>query len=121
MARSVKPAKKSLGQHFLNDASVLNKIVDTADLIETDYVLEIGPGKGALTKRLLQKSVRVTAIELDSDLVNGPLSDFADNPNFNLIEGDARTVNLEETFSKSSQFFKSLSFDTLYLLVTDFF
>ena len=104
MARPVKTAKKSLGQHFLNDASVLNKIVDTADLIETDYVLEIGPGKGALTKRLLQKSVSVTAIELDSDLVNGPLSDFADNPNFNLIEGDARTVNLEETFSKSSQF-----------------
>jgi len=104
MARSFKPAKKSLGQHFLNDITILNKIIDAADLVETDQVLEIGPGKGALTKLLLQKSINVTAIELDKDLISGPLANLSGNPNFNLIEGDARQVNIEELFSKSSQF-----------------
>ena len=104
MARSFNPAKKSLGQHFLKDASILSKIIDTADLSETDHVLEVGPGKGALTKRLLQKSASVTAIELDKDLINGPLTELFGNPNFNLIEGDARGVNLEEIFAESAQF-----------------
>ena len=104
MARSFNPAKKSLGQHFLKDASILSKIIDTADLSETDHVLEVGPGKGALTKRLLQKSASVTAIELDKDLINGPLTELFGDPNFNLIEGDARGVNLEEIFAESAQF-----------------
>ena len=87
MARSFNPAKKSLGQHFLKDATILTKIIDVADLSETDQVLEIGPGRGALTKRLLQKSARVTAIELDKDLIVGPLNELFGDPNFQLIEG----------------------------------
>ena len=101
MARSFNPAKKSLGQHFLKDATILTKIIDVADLSETDQVLEIGPGRGALTKRLLQKSARVTAIELDKDLIVGPLNELFGDPNFQLIEGDAREVNIEEVFPES--------------------
>jgi len=104
MARSFNPAKKALGQHFLKDSTILNKIIDAADLSETEHVLEIGPGKGALTKRLLQKSASVTAIELDKDLINGPLNDLFGDPNFHLIEGDAREVNIEEIFSESPHF-----------------
>jgi len=104
MDLSFNPAKKSLGQHFLKDATILTKIIDVADLSETDQVLEIGPGRGALTKRLLQKSARVTAIELDKDLIDGPLNELFGDPNFQLIEGDAREVNIEEVFSESPRF-----------------
>lgn len=104
MPRSFNPAKKSLGQHFLKDVTILNRIIDVADIKDTDHVLEIGPGKGALTKRLLEKSLDVTAIELDKDLIAGPLNTLTENPNFNLIEGDAREVNLEDIFSDSVHF-----------------
>ncbi|MDC0035165.1 16S rRNA (adenine(1518)-N(6)/adenine(1519)-N(6))-dimethyltransferase RsmA [Chloroflexi bacterium] len=104
MARSFTPAKKSLGQHFLNDVRILNRIIEVSELSPTDLVLEIGPGKGALTKRLLQKSSHVTAIELDKDLIDGPLHALAGDPNLDIIEGDAREVNIHEIFSKSSQF-----------------
>jgi len=104
MARSFKSAKKSLGQHFLNDVTVLNKIIDAADISKNDHVLEVGPGKGALTKRLLHKSASVTAIELDKDLISGPLAGLSENQNFSLIEGDAREVNIGDVFSKDSQF-----------------
>jgi 16S rRNA (adenine1518-N6/adenine1519-N6)-dimethyltransferase len=59
------PPKKSLGQHFLHDKGVLNDIADAADLQPGETVLEIGPGAGALTEILLQRGVRVTAVELD--------------------------------------------------------
>lgn len=104
MARSWSPAKKSLGQHFLNDIKILNRIVDAADLSVTDEVLEIGPGKGALTKRLIQKSCHVTAIELDKDLIRGPLKELAEKSHLNLIEGDAREININKIFPESSEY-----------------
>ena len=61
-------AKKSLGQNFLKSESALNKIVEAGDLSMEDTVLEIGPGKGALTKKLLEKKVKVIAIEKDREL-----------------------------------------------------
>lgn len=61
-------AKKSLGQHWLNDETSLNAICDEADVQEGDYVLEIGPGQGSLTKKLLQREAHVIAIELDETL-----------------------------------------------------
>ncbi|MFC1600212.1 16S rRNA (adenine(1518)-N(6)/adenine(1519)-N(6))-dimethyltransferase RsmA [Patescibacteria group bacterium] len=62
-------AKKSLGQNFLKDRSVLAKIIKAADLSRDDYVIEIGPGKGVLTHELLANAGRVTAIELDDRLI----------------------------------------------------
>ena len=52
MARSINSEKKSLCQHFLHDSNVLRKIVNAAKVAETDLILEIGPGKGHLTKKL---------------------------------------------------------------------
>jgi 16S rRNA (adenine1518-N6/adenine1519-N6)-dimethyltransferase len=61
-------AKKSLGQHWLNDNASLNAICDAADVQEGDHILEIGPGQGSLTNKLLQRGAHVIAVELDETL-----------------------------------------------------
>lgn len=61
---------KTLGQNFLHDQNLARWIVDQAGITRDDYVLEIGPGLGALTKLLLDKGARVLAIEKDSRLAN---------------------------------------------------
>lgn len=60
--------KKSLGQHWLKDESVLEAICGTAEINSNDVVLEIGPGQGALTKYLVKQAKQVVAIELDDNL-----------------------------------------------------
>ncbi len=62
------PAKKSLGQHFLTSQAALSKIADAAALEEGEAVIEIGPGKGVLTRTLLERGVRVVAVEKDEHL-----------------------------------------------------
>jgi 16S rRNA (adenine1518-N6/adenine1519-N6)-dimethyltransferase len=61
---------KTLGQNFLHDQNLARWIVDQAQIMSDDYVLEIGPGLGALTKLLLEKGARVLAIEKDTRLAN---------------------------------------------------
>ena len=104
MSPSINSTKKSLGQHFLHDGKVLSKIVKTAKVTETDHILEIGPGKGHLTKKLLLQGCSVTAIELDHDLIIGPLKDIAVNPKLEIVEGDARKVNLKNLIANTPYF-----------------
>ena len=59
---------RRLGQHFLDDAGILNRIVDALDPVAGETVLEIGPGKGSLTAALLARGVKVIAIEKDREL-----------------------------------------------------
>lgn len=66
---NIKP-KKSLGQNFLQDEKVLKKIIETAELSKEDNVLEIGSGRGALTRCLIQSGARVIAVEKDENLAN---------------------------------------------------
>lgn len=66
---SVDVKKSKLGQHFLNSESALKKIVGAARLTKKDVILEIGPGKGALTKELLLKTKKVVAVEKDRKLI----------------------------------------------------
>ncbi len=88
-------AKKSLGQNFLVNEGVLDRIVAAAQLSRSDTVLEIGPGTGALTQRLVATGARVIAIEKDRRLI-GPLSEqFADAPNVEILEGDILTLDIE--------------------------
>ncbi len=82
-------AKKNLGQNFLNDKETLSKIIEAADLKNTDQILEIGPGHGVLTAELVKKARHVTAIELDSDLIPELTRKFANAKNFELIHGNA--------------------------------
>jgi 16S rRNA (adenine1518-N6/adenine1519-N6)-dimethyltransferase len=80
--------KKSLGQNFLHDPNTLEKIVESAELMPGDTVVEVGPGTGALTAVLAQSAARVIAIELDSRL-EPILSDrFANAPNVEIVYGD---------------------------------
>jgi 16S rRNA (adenine1518-N6/adenine1519-N6)-dimethyltransferase len=58
-------AKKSLGQNFLKSNSVLEKIIQAGEISEDDLVLEIGPGKGALTEKILEKTRSAIAVEKD--------------------------------------------------------
>jgi 16S rRNA (adenine1518-N6/adenine1519-N6)-dimethyltransferase len=84
-------AKKQLGQNFLHSSSILRKIVEAAKVGENDVVLEIGPGKGALTEELLLKAKKVVSVEKDPDLIPLLKEKFAaeiDAGKLQLIEGD---------------------------------
>jgi len=90
-------ARKRFGQHWLVDQGVLNRIVAAADLTAGDRILEVGPGRGALTERLLDSPAEsVAAVELDRDLVLGLQERFGSNPRFQLTAGDALAVALPE-------------------------
>lgn len=85
--------KKSLGQNFLIDNNILDKIVNTAKINEDDTVIEIGPGIGTLTQRLAQKANKVVAVELDNRLIpvlNDTLSEYN---NIEIVHGDALEVD----------------------------
>jgi 16S rRNA (adenine1518-N6/adenine1519-N6)-dimethyltransferase len=68
--------RKRFGQHFLHDEGVLARIVDALALQPGDAVVEIGPGEGALTRRLLEKVPALTAIEIDRDLADALEAEF---------------------------------------------
>lgn len=87
---------KSLGQNFLVDDSVLYDIVNGAEVNDEDFVIEIGPGVGTLTAQLLMKAKRVTAIELDNDLIPILQEELGSNENFDLIHKDALKVDFGE-------------------------
>ncbi|MBI4127197.1 ribosomal RNA small subunit methyltransferase A [Candidatus Peregrinibacteria bacterium] len=82
-------AKKSLGQNFLHDESVLKKIVEAGEITPEDTILEVGPGKGILTKELLNRAGKVIAIELDDRLIPILKLEFLDRKNFTLIHDSA--------------------------------
>jgi len=84
-------AKKSLGQNFLKSISALNKMCETGDIKKDDTIIEIGPGKGALTEKLLEKAGLVIAIEKDEDLVEILKEKFEEqikNNKLKLVSGD---------------------------------
>lgn len=82
-------AKKKLGQNFLISEKSLNKIVEAASLEKKDEVLEIGPGLGTLTKILLQRCKKVSAIELDADMITILKEELSTYKNLELIHSDA--------------------------------
>jgi 16S rRNA (adenine1518-N6/adenine1519-N6)-dimethyltransferase len=61
--------KKSLGQNFLKDKNILDKIVEAGEISQGELILEIGPGDGGLTEQILKKECRVVAIEKDDRLI----------------------------------------------------
>lgn len=96
-------AKKSLGQNFLVDEKVIGKIVSAINLTPEDTVIEIGPGRGALTERLVETEANVIAIELDSGLVPVLRDQFSDNTNFRIYEEDALDVNFKDIINRDVQ------------------
>ena len=88
-------AQHRLGQNFLVNAGVLDAIIASAQAGPDDLVLEIGPGLGSLTQRLIRVAGRVVAIELDRNLVGILVKTLgADAANLEVIHGDASRIDL---------------------------
>ena len=80
---------KRLGQHFLIDEAILDRILQFASLKEQDQILEVGTGTGTLTRALAEHTQRVFSIEQDSTLYKILSEEFSSNPRVTLIHGDA--------------------------------
>jgi 16S rRNA (adenine1518-N6/adenine1519-N6)-dimethyltransferase len=88
-------AKKSLGQHFLIDEAALEGIVDAANLSLNDNVLEIGPGLGVLTERLVKKAGKVLAVEFDEKMIE-VLKNTVPSPNLQIENEHVLKFNLSK-------------------------
>lgn len=81
-------AKKKLGQHFLLDQNIQRKIISSLGLSGSDIILEIGSGRGALTKLLCEKAGLVYAVEIDAELCSRLKEEFKSAPNLEIIHAD---------------------------------
>lgn len=88
-------ANKNLGQNFLIDEQVIEKIVNASEITKEDCVIEIGPGLGTLTKELLEKAGKVISIELDKKMITILKDRFTLYDNFELINNDVLQVDLK--------------------------
>lgn len=93
-------ANKSLGQNFLISEDVITAIIDSSEITKQDCIIEIGPGLGTLTKKLLDKAGKVICIELDKNMVNILKDRFKYYDNFQLINKDVLKVDLNTLISK---------------------
>lgn len=82
-------SRQKLGQHFLVSGKILERIATAACGDGVGFVLEVGPGRGALTERLLPRTERLTAIELDYELANFLREKWAGEPRLRIIDGNA--------------------------------
>ena len=90
---------KKLGQNFIIDSNIINKIIEAAQIDKDTAVLEIGPGVGTLTQRLAQKSKKVVSVEIDSHLIpvlNHTLSEFN---NVKIINKDILKIDIKDLIS----------------------
>ena len=84
--------KTRLGQHFLTDDTSIEQIVDAAQIEREDLVVEIGPGRGALTGLLVERAGQVVAIEVDGELCDLLSDRFGSR--LKIVSDDVRQVNL---------------------------
>jgi 16S rRNA (adenine1518-N6/adenine1519-N6)-dimethyltransferase len=87
------PIRKSLGQHFLHDQTVLERIADAALLTGAETVVEIGAGRGALTDLLVERCGRLVAIEYDRALAAGLVERYRDRPHVEIVQADVLSVD----------------------------
>ncbi|MBM3142001.1 MAG: ribosomal RNA small subunit methyltransferase A [Chloroflexi bacterium] len=97
-------ARKSLGQHFLADASVLQAIVEAAELSSADTVIEVGPGLGILTVELVRRAGNVVAVELDTKLASLLKRRLASLANLRVINADILKVSPSELLERTSHY-----------------
>lgn len=97
-------AKKSLGQNFLKSLAIVRRIASVSNVSDKDIVLEIGPGKGILTKALLETGAKVVAVEKDDNLfllLKEKFAEEIENNKFFLIHGDILDFSVSEIFEKT--------------------
>lgn len=88
-------ARKQLGQHFLIDAGILQKIILAAGLAPDDTVIEVGPGLGVLTAELVRRAGRVIAVELDDNLAQALKENLASPDNLEIINADILKLDID--------------------------
>lgn len=96
-------ANKSLGQNFLIDDCVIEKIIESSNIEKEDLIIEIGPGLGVLTERLLKKSNNVVVIELDKKMIEILQNRFCLNRNLEIINDDVLKVDLEKLIKNKKE------------------
>ncbi len=96
----IRPSRK-LGQNFLVDTNLLNAIVRDAAPAPGENILEVGPGTGVLTRKLLEAGARVTSVEIDHRLAAYLREAFADQDTFRLIEADACKQNYDDVMGEA--------------------
>ncbi len=101
--------KKSLGQNFLIDQNIINKIINSIDLKEDSLIIEIGPGSGALTKELVKLDANVVSFEIDTRLKDKLDELSNDNSNLEIIYQDFLKIDLEK-------FLKNRKYKNLYFI-----
>src|SRR5712664_1907627 len=85
---------KRLGQNFLTDQRIIQRIVETLAPKADETIVEIGPGRGALTSSLLEKAGRLVAIEFDRNLIPLLEESFGSKKNFTLVQNDALVTDV---------------------------
>lgn len=93
---AVRKPLKSLGQNFLVDQGMISRIIRAADISEQDAVLEIGPGRGALTEHLTRQAGRLVLVEYDHVLAAWHADNFKDQPKVKVVDADILAVDLNE-------------------------
>jgi 16S rRNA (adenine1518-N6/adenine1519-N6)-dimethyltransferase len=97
-------AIKGLGQHFLVDRNVLEKIISAAELEPTDIVIEVGPGLGILTEELVKKARKVIAIEVDPKLASSLQKRLSKFANLTVIKADILQLDPQELIDRKSNY-----------------
>jgi 16S rRNA (adenine1518-N6/adenine1519-N6)-dimethyltransferase len=94
--RGLPPVRKSLGQHFLEDRRILQRIVDALEPDSRDTVIEIGPGRGGLSDLLAPRAGRLILIEYDRALAARLRERYASTPSVSIVEQDVLEVDLPQ-------------------------
>lgn len=95
--------KKKYGQNFLNNDEILNSILKLVNVKSDEEIVEVGPGAGALTKKLVTKNVPVTCFEIDESLKK--FLDKIDNNNLNIFYKDFLEIKLCDYFKNSDKLY----------------
>ena len=102
-SRRIRPHKQ-FGQHWLRDETVLEQIILAAELKKSDRILEIGPGTGVLTNKLLSKVAALVSVEIDRDLCKNLVYKYGDCNNFLLVQDDFLKSDLDALLTNFPKF-----------------
>jgi len=94
---------KSLGQNFLIDQNILDNIVDGAQILKDDYVIEVGPGIGSLTQNIAERAESVVAIEIDRNLIPILKETLKEYPNVEVVNADVLKLDLHKLIAEKCE------------------
>jgi 16S rRNA (adenine1518-N6/adenine1519-N6)-dimethyltransferase len=98
---AVRRPLKSLGQNFLVDRNIIDKIISSAALDSNDTVLEVGPGRGALTGYLVEHAAQLLLVEYDHALAADLYARYHENPRVRVVDGDILDVDLDALLAQA--------------------